>query len=50
MLLSFPFLFQLSHRIVKLAAAIESQRIARALPHGGAYGEPPLAHGEQVNQ
>jgi len=20
-----------------------------ALPHGGAYGEPPLAHGEQVH-
>lgn len=39
---------QLSHRIVRLAAAIESQRVVRALPQGGAYGEPPLNPSEQA--
>lgn len=39
---------QLSHRIVKLAAAIEAHRVLRALPLGGAHGEPPLGIAEQA--
>jgi hypothetical protein len=39
---------QLSHRIVRLAAAIESHRVLRALSHGGAHGEPSLGIAEQA--